>query len=241
MRSLVFVLFAAPCFAATTIDGPRLERLLGFTGRGARAPEGQVTTPLTPLPFRLLGTLRGRTSEQSLAAIEHGKRSLTVAVGDEIDGVEIVSIEQQELVVRREGRLERVGRGAPTPGAVALPSTPSRGQPEVRTLPGGLRSVNRRDVEAVIQNPLSIMNDVRLIPAMESGRMVGFRAPFVREGSAVSLLGLQAGDVIRSVNGQPIDNLERLMGLMQALQTSSRFEIGLERAGQRLTQSVEVR
>lgn len=236
MRALALVILATPCLAAT-LDAHRLERLLGFSGRPGADPARAVAAT-APLPFRLLGTLRASTPERSLAAVEWAKKTLTLRVGDVLEGIELVAIEQQELVVLRDGRLERVGAGpivAPSPG----PRAPT--QPQVLTGPGGLKTVNRRDVEAVISNPLTMMNDVRLVPAMEGGRMIGFRAPFVREGSPVSLLGLQPGDVIRSVNGQPLDNLERLMGLFQALQSTSRFEIGLERSGQRVTQPVELR
>jgi general secretion pathway protein C len=213
------MLVAAPCLAAP-LDSARLSRLFGFDGTrpDAVTPLG----PSTPLPFRLLGTLRAVDETWSLAAVEFEKRSVTVSIGDLLAGVEIVGIDQRELVVRRAGRLERLG-----PVAVA-PRSP---------LPPRL---TRRDVTRALENPAEIFSQVRMMPAMAGGKISGFRATWVQEGSLIATLGLEAGDVIRGVNGAALDNPQQLMVLLQAVQTGRRFEVELERKGQRVVKTVEL-
>lgn len=224
MRSILcVVVIAVPSFAAG-LDGQKLGKLLGLgTGPSTSA---QTPPPLpSVLPWRLLGTLRARDGA-SMAAVECSMKTVTLQVGDVRDGVEVISIEQQTVTVRRQGRLEVVGA---RPGA-ALPSS----QP-----PTG-RTVSRQLVDQVLANPEQLYRDVRLMPAMVDGRMTGFRAHWVKDGSLISTLGLKAGDTITKVNGLPLDNLQRVISLMQVLTTTGRFEVELERNGQRVVESVQV-
>ena len=62
----------------------------------------------------------------------------------------------------------------------------------------------------------------------------------MKEGSLVASLGLKAGDVIMKVNGQPLDTMERVFSLLQVFSASRRFEVELERNGQRLVESIEL-
>lgn len=219
---LCVVVIAVPSFAAG-LDGQKLGKLLGLGGP-ATVTEAPAAIP-SPLPWRLLGTLRARDGA-SMAAVECSLKSVTLQVGDVRDGVEVISIEQQTVIVRRQGRLEVVG-ARPGPGA-ALPS-----------LPAG-RTVSRQLVNQLLANPEQLYRDVRLMPAMVDGRMTGFRAHWVKDGSIIGALGLKAGDIITKVNGLPLDNLQRVISLMQVLTTTGRFEIELERNGQRVVESVQV-
>lgn len=220
---LCLVVIAVPSFAAG-LDGQKLGRLLGLS-----APETgtrQAPPAPSPLPWRLLGTLRARDGA-SMAAVECSLKSVTLQVGDVRDGVEVISIEQQTVTVRRLGRLEVVGV---RPGGLGSP---------LPSLPAG-RTVSRQLVNQVLANPEQLYRDVRLMPAMVDGRMTGFRAHWVKDGSLISTLGLKAGDTITKVNGLPLDNLQRVLSLMQVLTTTGRFEVELERNGQRVVESVQV-
>ncbi len=222
MRTLViFTLVLAAPALATSLDGKKLERLLGLGRTGDVTP---VEATPAPLPWRLLGTMRARDGF-SIAAVECSSKSVTLAVGDVRDGVEVVSIEQQLLTVRRMGRLEQIGWRVVAPTLM---------------VPAGARPLSRAVVEQLMQNPAALMEQAQLFPALIAGRLSGFRARWVKEGSLVASLGLKAGDVIMKVNGQPLDNMERLFSLLQGLASARRFEVELERNGQRLVESVEL-
>ena len=217
---LVVTLFAVPSFAVP-LDGAKLERLLGLGGHSAL--ETLAEPAPSPLAWRLLGTLRSRDGA-SMAAVEWTSRSITLQVGDVRDGVEVVAIEQQSLVVRRLGRLERVG---------SRPGVPSSQPPAGRTL-------SRQVVERAIANPAEVMASAQLIPAVVNGKLVGFRARWVKEGSLAATLGLKAGDTITRVNGTPLDDPQRLLTLLQAFTSTHRYEVELERDGQRRVETVEL-
>jgi general secretion pathway protein C len=219
--ALVVVMVALPALA-TPIDMKKLERLLGL----GRTGDGPTTAPLpaSPLQWRLMGTMRARNGF-SLAAVECATKSVTLAVGDVHEGVEVLAIEQQFIVVRRDGREEKIswrpGSGVPSPP----PSRP--------------RTLSRDTVNQYLSNPAEIINQVRMVPAFVDGQLVGFRAHWVKEGSLLASLGLKSGDVLLKVNGFSLNSRDT-MSLFQQLHTTRRFEIELERNGQRLVESVEL-
>jgi type II secretion system protein C len=223
---LCLALLSIPAFAVGPIDTPRLERLLGL-GHGPSRP---VDEPLpSPLPWRLLGTLRDRHGT-SMAAVDQVTRSVTLQVGDVRDGVEVIAIEQQVLVVRRLGRLERIGSRPGSGGGFGVAGPP---QPAGRTL-------SRQVVDRALANPASLMGEVQLLPALVDGKWAGFRARWVKEGSLVASLGLRSGDTLTRVNGVSLDSPERVLSLLQALATTRRFEVELEREGKRVVEAIEL-
>lgn len=161
-----------------------------------------------PLPFRLLGTLCG---ERPLAAIATDTKTLTVTLGDLVLGVEIVSIERALIGVRRSELVELLG------------VTPR---------------LTRQLVQQQLANPTALMNSVRLVPAFTDGKLRGFKALHVAEGSTVASLGLKAGDVLRAVNGVKLDSPEQLLSLYSQLATTRRFDVELERNGAVTTQTL---
>ncbi len=221
MRSITVAFLLAGNAFATPLDGKKLEQLLGLE-HSSEARRDTEAVP-SPLPWRLLGTLRSREG-LSFAAVECGTRSVTLQVGDVREGVEVVAIEQQLLIVARLGRLERIGSRPGVGGAALSPA----------------RSVSRAIVERMLANPQELMQQAQLLPAMVGGRLSGFRARWVKEGSLAAGLGLQAGDVITRVNGTTLDSLERVFGLMPLLGTTRRFEIEVLRNGQSVIEAVEL-
>lgn len=216
--ALLLAVIAWPAFA-TSLDGKKLERLLGLEHHVGEVPPVE----LSPLPWRLLGTLRG-SEGVSFAAVDCASRSVTLQVGDVRDGVEVVSIEQQVLIVRRQGRLEQVG---------ARPAAPTPLRPAGRTL-------SRQVVDRLLGDPATLLQEVQVFPAMVAGKLSGFRARFVKEGSVFATLGLKAGDVITKVNGTPLDDMQKVLSLLQVLMTTRHFEVELERGGRRFVESVDL-
>lgn len=221
MRSITCLALIGTNAFASHLDANKLEKLLGLEHSGENTPP-KAAVP-SALPWRLLGTLRSREGV-SFAAVDCVTRSVTLQVGDVRDGVEVVEIEQQTLIVRRLGRLERIGSRPGVGGAALSPA----------------RSLARDVVDRMLANPQALMQEAQLQPAMVGGKLSGFRARWVKEGSIVAGLGLQAGDVITKVNGVTLDSLARGFELMPLLATTRRFEIELLRDGQRVVESVEL-
>ena len=96
----------------------------------------------------------------------------------------------------------------------------------------------RARVNAALRDPTSVMSEVRMLPAFVEGRWQGLRATWVKEGSWLAELGLQRGDVIRAVNGRPLDGLESSMAVLAELPTRQEVEVEIDRNGQRAVRRV---
>ncbi|MBS1149317.1 MAG: hypothetical protein H6Q89_1015, partial [Myxococcaceae bacterium] len=89
------------------LDPGRLSRAFGTPLRPR-----SVAAPTRPLPLKLLGTL----DDHAAAMMEAPSgRCRTLRVGDRWNDVELVGVGHGRVTVRREGWLEEVGIGAPSP------------------------------------------------------------------------------------------------------------------------------
>lgn len=72
---------------------------------------------------------------------------------------------------------------------------------------------------------------VRLMPVTREGSLVGIRVASARPGSLARALGLEPGDVIEAVDGQPITSAEQLLALYGRLDQLKSVELGVKRRG----------
>jgi len=90
--------------------------------------------------------------------------------------------------------------------------------------------------EAMGQNMSSIITQARLIPNFvdegNSKAMDGFRIYKIQPGSVYQYLGLQDGDVIKSINGEKMDSLEKGFQALQKLRSDTKFALDIERQRQ---------
>lgn len=223
-RALLTCALLSAAHAHAEFPRERLARLLGLEARAVSA----VEVPTTPPSCRVVGTLHSRVVSYSLATVRCANRTVDVWVGDRIDDGLLVGIGHGEIFVSRGERIERIGTGAPAAIAPNAPPTMDL----VRTA--------RAHVNAALRDPTSVMSEVRMLPAFVEGRWQGLRATWVKEGSWLAELGLQRGDVIRAVNGRPLDGLESSMAVLAELPTRQEVEVELDRNGQRSVRRVRI-
>lgn len=208
--------------ASPEIDEARLAKLFGFTGTGAQRAT-QAVAP-QPLDCRVLGTMLGTIF--SLASLECGSKVMTVGEGDHLQDTIVIGIERERVfVMRGETRLsiERAMRPK-TEAPVVAPKTVSPAQ-----------------LAAAVQHPEALMQQTRLMPALDgTGKLIGFRATWVKEGSLVASFGLQRGDVLKKVNGVALDDLGRAMQMLPKLMTAQRFDVEIDRGGSIVTETARL-
>ncbi len=119
-------------------------------------------------------------------------------------------------------------------------SPPRRAGPD---LGDKIKKVGENDYiiqEGAIQEALSNLNSIitqaRVIPYFkgkgEDRRVEGFRIYRIKSGSLFEFLGLQNGDVIKSINGEYMNNVEKGIQLLQSLRDEKSFNLEIERRRQ---------
>ena len=98
----------------------------------------------------------------------------------------------------------------PTPGAASADPLIAT----VRRITGTSYVVPRATIEAWIANPALVASGARVVAATSLGRPDGFELQAVRPDSVYTALGLQSGDTIRAINGNPLESADRVLELV---------------------------
>jgi len=151
-------------------------------------------------------------------------RQLSVAVGEAVEpGLVLQSVGADHVVLARGSSLSRlifsdlpVGAAPPPPP----PPVPQTMTPAPASAPAPVQV-----------DPVRLMTEASLRPRMQGIGVNGFTVSSNGNGAALLAAGLQPGDVILAVNGQPLDRLDRLAALRGQLSGSASAEIRFERDG----------
>jgi general secretion pathway protein C len=86
--------------------------------------------------------------------------------------------------------------------------------------------VERSALETIMENPMSFAGSLRTRPTDKGVRLSG-----IRNDSLFNMLGLKNGDVIKSVNGFPLNDPEKALGALAKMRTASKLNFAIERGG----------
>jgi general secretion pathway protein C len=102
---------------------------------------------------------------------------------------------------------------------------------DLKKLGPGKFVVSRAEVQQTMENPSQFFTQMRALPHTVDGKTDGFAISQVAPGSVFDQLGLQNGDLLTSIDGQPVTNPMQALGLMQAMKTASAIDLTVNRGG----------
>jgi general secretion pathway protein C len=102
---------------------------------------------------------------------------------------------------------------------------------DLKKLGPGKFEVSRAQVQQTMENPAQFFSQMRALPHFVNGKTDGFSISQVAPGSIFEQLGLQNGDLLTSIQGQPVTNPMQAMGLIQAVKTASAIDLTVNRGG----------
>ncbi|MDC0674567.1 PDZ domain-containing protein [Nannocystis radixulma] len=134
------------------------------------------------------------------------------------------------------------GHKRPSAPELPAPSASEPGEPALTPVcSAGVCVVKRAEFDAFVAAPETAPRLARVIPAMRDGKTVGFNLYSIRAGSPLALFGFKNGDLVRSVNGEPIDGIDAALRLYSQMRLLDRWTIAGTRKGEpfELTIAVE--
>jgi general secretion pathway protein C len=213
---------AAPVTIATSPEAAR--RLFGEAPPATSAPSSNAG-------IRLKGVYAIDGKTLSAAVVNTGgKRDTAVRVGEEIQpGTRLASVHPDHIIISQGGIRERIDLERRT---ATLPSRPRSADPQgfrltVAATGNNAYSLSRTELNNVLQDPRQ-MNYLGRIGMHPNG---GVRLEQAPGGSLPSKLGLKEGDVIKNVNGQPVNSPGDLARLYQQFATLSQIRAEVIRGG----------
>jgi hypothetical protein len=102
--------------------------------------------------------------------------------------------------------------------------------PDQRSI--GRCEIERKTIDGLLASPASLAPHARIVPAIKDGQTLGYKLYGIRPNSLYKLLGFKNGDLVRSVNGREIDNIDTAMATYEQLRTQSEFRVVFERRDQ---------
>jgi general secretion pathway protein C len=202
-----------------------------------------------------------QTPELSFASIEAQGKSMLYRQGMQVDGHEVLGIREHRVFLRPTGRpLCQIAMFKPpqpaTPPPAAAPAAPPPAEGgEKKT--GGVSedelnqgitqvsdtnyTVSRSLLDKVLSNQSELMRAARIIPFEENGRTVGVKVYGIRRSSLLGKLGVQNGDVLRTINGFDLSSPDSALEAYTKLREMDQFSIAMVRRGQARTMEYSVK
>ena len=216
-------LASVPAGAAPEVDLAAVSRLFG-----AEPPAGTVAASGGTL--RLKGVVAPTPGVAASAIFSTGApRDLSVYVGrDVLPGVSLAEVHPDYVIVKRAGVAERIDLDARRSLATATPGAANRAASfrvnVMRTAPNSF-AFSRKELDDALRDP-GQLNYLGQIGQPTSG---GVRLEQAPAGSLAQKLGLQPGDVIRRINGQPVASAGDLARLYAQYSILSSIQADVQR------------
>ena len=207
--------------------------------------------------MRLIGTvvLPGQL-ERSLAAIVGADRKAALhRGGTEVEGSTIRAIQSDSVILQHSTgfcRLAMFEVSGPEkkrpPTKRTRPARKSRPKRRVDAdrnagltdteIAEGIEKVNdtnfivsRAMLNKVLDNAGKLIGIAAVAPKLEDGRSVGMQIYGVRADTLLTKLGIRNGDILESVNGQPLTSTDSALGAYTTLRTADEFNLTVRRGG----------
>ena len=206
--------------------------------------------------MRLIGTVvMPGELEQSLAAIVGtDKKAGLHRGGAEVEGSRIRSIQSDRVILQTKSGFCRLAMfEVKEPYQKPRPPRPSQKKAVPKSKKGpldadrnaglteaelsqGIEKVNdtnynvsRSMLNKVLDNAGRLIGIAAVAPRMEGGRSIGMEIRGVRDGTLLTKLGIQNGDILESVNGQSLTSTDAALGAYTTLRTADKFNLSIRR------------
>jgi len=242
----------AHLFGEQTVASAELER------------QKELNAPETQLNLELTGIIADRDGNRSRALIKNQKgEQAGYSVGEQIvSGVKLRAIYADRVILDRSGRLETltlesVKKAESMIGLTRSPAqqtgTRAAAAPTRRTATPDADQAGAQDVSAeleaklsdvrreILANPANAQRYIRLRPARQDGSLVGYRIFPGQDNTLFKQAGLQSGELVTAINGQPLSNPAASLKMLGNLAKAGSATITVENDGASRTVQVNFR
>ena len=146
----------------------------------------------------------------------------------------IISIFAEGIVIQRgDAKLTiRVGESTGT----AIEKQKAQNQPD--SDPNATKVSIQRSKILELANNQEILYQNKFAPITKDGKILGLRLIMVPQTNILYEMGARSGDILKRVNGQPLENQEKMFQIWQSVKTQDKFTVDLERGGKNIAYEI---
>jgi general secretion pathway protein C len=195
------------------------------------------------LKITVIGLVSGN-DELGVAVLRYGSKTKAYSVGEKIEvpgSVRLLAVLSDYIIIENNRKREKIELDKKSAlagiSSAASPSandntTVDLNTPEIRSLIGDAR-------DTVQNSPLMLARFFSANPVNENGKLLGYEIKPGRDTRLFEQLALQPGDVVLSVNGQSVADLQP-QELFKLMQNTTSFELLVQRADTILTKRFDI-
>lgn len=186
----------------------------------------------TTLNLQLLGVIASSEPTQARAFIQADGKQQQFAVDEQLPGAGKVVLSKvlvDRVIIDNNGRSETLWLYDPNARTQAMSNPPAasaavdlRGDAQITEAAAGYR-------QQLYQNPTGLADVIQVAPAMENGKLAGYRVNPGRDPAQFAQFGLKPGDIITSVNGISLQNPQSALELYNLLRSAREASITVQR------------
>ncbi|MBW2939612.1 type II secretion system protein N [Zhongshania aquimaris] len=207
------------------------------------ATESEKDLRRSTLKITVIGLVAG-SDERGVAVLRHGSKTKAYSVGEKIEvpgSVRLLGVFSEYIIIENNRKREKIELDKKSQlagiSSAASPSADDNGtvnlnKPEIQELIGDAR-------DTVQNSPLTLARFFSATPVNENGRLIGYEVKPGRDKRLFDQLSLEPGDVVLSVNGQSVADLQP-QELFKLMQTTTSFELLVQRADTILTKRFDI-
>jgi len=190
------------------------------------------------------------SGENAVVVVSYKGKTKVVAIGESVDGFTLDHTTATEAVFRKNDKYYTVKLDKNKSHIDKL-ATVVDNLPQTDENTGGEPvdeeddieqhyKLKRSEVDRFANNLSDVYKNIGIREVKKDGKLAGFRVTFIRRGSPFAKLGLQRGDVLKSINGQELDNYATAYSAYRNIGDAEMMTLKIERENKEMELEYEI-
>lgn len=189
------------------------------------------------------GTISGDPSFARVTLRDKATLTEEYSIGEEIGSYKVRAIEQYYILLRR-GKLNLkvlIGETIGQAKERVKDKEVVEDNQELKSSQTIQKVLSREDVNRKLKDPNVIYKDARFGPHLVDGKIEGYKLYQVARSHIFYSLGARGGDIIKRVNGMPLNETEKMLEIWGSVKSASKITVDIDRKGKIITYEFLIR
>ncbi len=180
--------------------------------------------------FQLLGTISGPASIARALIKKKGEKNPEIfKLWTDVYGYKLVRIDNSKAYLKSGDQVEILDMYAKIDNKKGFSKKSSSSS---RSNGSRSKNISRSEIQQkVLNNMDNALKGIRAGPYRVNGKIEGYKLFRVRPNNILYQFGARSGDIVKRINGHPVDSTEKLMKMWGSLQGEGKITVDIERGG----------